>query len=379
MADKKISQLTGATTPLAGTEELPIVQSGATVKVSVNNLTAGKTVSANVLEVAAGTVGAPSITTAGDTNTGIYFPAADTIGFAEGGVEAGRFDSSGNFGIGTGGTINVSGQEISRATGSATPTPVELRLSTTTSASNWSTTSPWGQISFYSFDPSDGGAKVMNSIRAVADATSGGVGRLEIWGDNAGTPEKMMQIRRNSSISFYTSTVEQLTIDSNVNVKAGNLVIGTSGKGIDFSATPGTGTSELLADYEEGTWTPVYKPDSGAFASVTYDIQQGQYVKVGNVVTITASIRTDAVSLGTASSVLLIIGLPFTGSSTPYGGVAIGYTANFNTTAPNQIVIYPTELVVYLTATSSNGYAATNLKNAANANHLIFSATYIAA
>lgn len=42
MADKKISQLTGASTPLAGTEVLPIVQSGSTVKVSVANLTAGR-------------------------------------------------------------------------------------------------------------------------------------------------------------------------------------------------------------------------------------------------------------------------------------------------------------------------------------------------
>jgi hypothetical protein len=45
MADAKISALTGATTPLAGTEVLPIVQGGATVKVSVVNLTAGRNVS----------------------------------------------------------------------------------------------------------------------------------------------------------------------------------------------------------------------------------------------------------------------------------------------------------------------------------------------
>jgi hypothetical protein len=45
MADKKISALTAASTPLGGTEVLPIVQSGSTVKVSVNNLTAGKSVS----------------------------------------------------------------------------------------------------------------------------------------------------------------------------------------------------------------------------------------------------------------------------------------------------------------------------------------------
>ena len=52
---------------------------------------------AQTIEFAAGTAGAPSITTTGDTNTGIYFPAADTIGFAEGGAQCGEFDSSANF------------------------------------------------------------------------------------------------------------------------------------------------------------------------------------------------------------------------------------------------------------------------------------------
>ena len=50
---------------------------------------------------AAGAVGTPSITTTGDTNTGIFFPAADTIAFSEGGVESMRINSSGNVGIGT--------------------------------------------------------------------------------------------------------------------------------------------------------------------------------------------------------------------------------------------------------------------------------------
>jgi hypothetical protein len=55
----------------------------------------------SVATFGAGTVSAPSITTTGDTNTGIFFPAADTIAFTEGGAEVARIDSSGNVGIGT--------------------------------------------------------------------------------------------------------------------------------------------------------------------------------------------------------------------------------------------------------------------------------------
>jgi hypothetical protein len=56
---------------------------------------------ANIITHGAGSNTAPSITTAGDTNTGIFFPAADTIAFTEGGVESMRIDSDGDVGIGT--------------------------------------------------------------------------------------------------------------------------------------------------------------------------------------------------------------------------------------------------------------------------------------
>jgi hypothetical protein len=69
---------------------------GQTVDVRTNSL-----VVSGITTVAAGSTSAPSITPTGDSNTGIFFPSADTIGFAEGGNEAARIDSSGRLLIGT--------------------------------------------------------------------------------------------------------------------------------------------------------------------------------------------------------------------------------------------------------------------------------------
>ena len=68
---------------------------------SIPDATGTINTSGAVNEVPAGSASAPSITTTGDTNTGIFFPAADTIGFAEGGAESIRIDSSGNLLVGT--------------------------------------------------------------------------------------------------------------------------------------------------------------------------------------------------------------------------------------------------------------------------------------
>jgi len=86
----------------------------------------------------------------------------------------------------------------------------------------------------------------------------------------------------------------------------GNLVISTSGKGIDFSATSGTGTSELFDDYEEGTWTPTFTSTSASFS---YTNQYGSYVKIGGFVS--AQFYLNATASGTTSNQVKLSGLPF--------------------------------------------------------------------
>jgi hypothetical protein len=65
-----------------------------------------------VTTVQAGSAGSPAITTSGDTNTGIFFPAADTIAFSEGGAESMRINSSGNVGIGITPSANEFGKNL---------------------------------------------------------------------------------------------------------------------------------------------------------------------------------------------------------------------------------------------------------------------------
>jgi len=84
----------GTVTNLTGTASINI---NGTVGATTASTGAFTTLSATgVTTVQAGTAALPAITTTGDTNTGIYFPAADTIAFTEGGAEAMRIDSGGS-------------------------------------------------------------------------------------------------------------------------------------------------------------------------------------------------------------------------------------------------------------------------------------------
>jgi len=125
-----------------------------------------------------------------------------------------------------------------------------------------------------------------------------------------------------------------LTFDgTDLTLGTGNVVIGTSGKGIDFSATAdssGTMTSELLDDYEEGTWTPTMGTDGTNF---TESSQLGFYTKIGRQVFVNGEVTTS--SINGQSGNVMIMGWPFTVNSTAgnYSGGPVIYASGLAITS----------------------------------------------
>ena len=121
-------------------------------------------------------------------------------------------------------------------------------------------------------------------------------------------------LKTTSSIIQASQIATPISLPGDVTLSTGNLVIGTAGKGIDFSATTegsGTMTSELLADYEEGTWTPTITGDSTA-GTASYTTQTGAYTKIGRQVTVSCRVAWNSAN---GTGVMQISGLPFTTTS----------------------------------------------------------------
>lgn len=90
-------------------------------------------------------------------------------------------------------------------------------------------------------------------------------------------------LKTTTSVINASQIATPITFAGDVTLSTGNLVIGTAGKGIDFSATSQTAgmTSELLSDYEEGTWTPT----DASGAGLSFTVAKANYTKIGRIVT----------------------------------------------------------------------------------------------
>ena len=131
---------------------------------------------------------------------------------------------------------------------------------------------------------------------------------------------------RGAGAEGLTLSSTALTVANGLTLTDGNVTL-ASGHGIDFSATAnssGTMSSELFDDYEEGTWTPAYFGASTA-GSFTFNEQQGQYTKIGNLVTCWFNLTniTDNVE---GSGTVTIGGLPYQANYniSGFNGEAVG-------------------------------------------------------
>jgi hypothetical protein len=215
MADLKISQLTASTTPLAGTEVLPIVQSSSTVKVSVANLTAGRTVSGTTFRSGDGSQSLPAYSFTSSNDSGMFYGAGYT------------------------------------------------------------------QIA------------TQNATYILA-----------------------------GSAAIYLQYATFLT--GNATLSTGNLVQGTAGKGINFTANtnaPGM-TSELLNWYEEGTFTPTFT-NLTVVGTPTY---AGTYTRIGRLVYCRVVV-TSTTSTSSTNGSTSFTDLPFTPNGSGICAAADGNTA----------------------------------------------------
>lgn len=161
-----------------------------------------------------------------------------------------------------------------------------------------------------------------------------GTGDLIVFAANlrflvAGTGEKFIECFANDRVElYYDHAIKLATTSTGISV-TGNVAV-PSGNGIDFSATSGTGTSELLSDYEEGLWTPAYE---GTISNPTFSSgsANGKYIKIGSQVTITCSIWQVFATAGSGD--LIITGLPFTNGSIAVS-TGLGYSNDWATNAP---------------------------------------------
>jgi len=249
-------------------------------------------------------------------------------------------DVSDNLITATGTTKRISINNILACSPSATLASATITGDLTVDTNVLKVDSANNRVGILTASPRSGFALDVLGSAALGDSTTSGASRLTLDGSGTVGNVPMMRLRSagvqkaffglsggfigdtstdaiiatdaaGAAIRFYTSDngIEVARFNS-----TGNLAFANT-KGIDFSATAGTGTSELLNDYEEGTFTATLV---GLTTSPTVPVTTtGRYTKIGREVKI--SLFFNNVSTVGASGNIRVTGLPFTSANDSVG------------------------------------------------------------
>jgi hypothetical protein len=220
-----------------------------------------------VATFAAGTAALPAITTTGDTNTGIFFSAADTLNFSTGGGDKARISSNANgvFTVGTQSSVGGIGTD-------------------------YGTLGAWGSAG--------GGLQIYRG-------TSAGAAIGTIYADASS-----LSIIAQEAVPmiFSTNATERARFNAGAPILclSGGSTTAT-GTGIAFPATQSASSdANTLDDYEEGTWSSAVT--NAANLTGTGSLDRAVYTKIGRLVTIVGRITGQTittVTTGTAAGLTL--------------------------------------------------------------------------
>lgn len=222
----------------------------------------------------------------------------------------------------------------------------------------------------------DGGIEAIGEITSTGGSLSqNSNGIRTVIGNDGGSGT--FGTSTNHQVKMFTNNthVATLTTGGNFNILDGDLVIGTSGHGIDFSATSDTSGagSELLDDYEEGTWTGTLE-GSTTNPSTTVAISSFRYTKIGRLVFVQGQFSN--VDTTGAAGAPRITGLPF-GAATSYatGNVMFYNRFTIGTTSANVSPYVASNTMYFYQSTNQSSWAEV-AHSAGAAAYLAFTAVY---
>ena len=236
---------------------------------------------------------------------------------------------------------------------------------------------------FHSFLNVQNNASTSNNASVTITSGSGGFAGLHFGDSDNGRIGQVAYNNSDDTLLLTANNSTRMTIESNgsATIEDGDLIIGTSGHGISFAATSDTAGmgSELLADYEEGTYDVTMTCGSSGTITVRSDYNTGGYIKVGNLVTVYGYVVVSAIS---SPNGYIQVNLPFAVTNTSEGHassaiyVHIGSLSGKNTNEIGNGLAFNGQSYFRIYSTDSTAYGTSSANSLTSSSFMYFGGSY---